>query len=168
MAKTLTSRRRFLIGTASLALAGCAGSPITVVSPVLGNVVRALRFARFGAPDVPINRAAISNLPYASITGKIGTGPRSLLILDRIRGEDRHWLSTDRVAIVTRRGRVIRTAGLPENLRETRFVEVDPVAAEPHRLNAPLKATRMIDLDKGSHYGMPIESVLVSLGERTI
>lgn len=92
------------------------------------DVVGAVRLTVFGSPDVPISREVVDEIPYATIAAKIGKGPRSLLVLWRTEGDDLHWLSADGAAIVTRGGRVVRTAGLPTTMRETIIFEADPVA----------------------------------------
>ena len=115
----LISRRHVVFG--GLALAGCGESKLA------RTIVDAYQLAIVGRPDVPINRSTVTNLPYASIAAKIGKGPKSLLILWRQEQDDLHWLSADNAAIVTRKGRVVKTAGLPEILVDTRSLSTDPV-----------------------------------------
>jgi hypothetical protein len=92
------------------------------------DVVGAVKYTVFGSPDLPISRDLVDEIPYATIAAKIGKGPRSLLVLWRTEGDALHWLSADGVAIVTRGGRVIRTAGLPTTIRDTIILGADPVA----------------------------------------
>jgi hypothetical protein len=158
-----TMSRRFLL-TAGLgaAAAGC------VESPVIRNAAQVARNAVVGNPDLPLQRATITKLPYASMTARVGKGPQALLILGRIEGPEQHWLSTDRAAVVTRGGRVVRTFGFPENLRETRFSGEDPVDGRLHALDGPAPFTRYLDLEPERRYGVPIDSTFHTVGAEQI
>ena len=155
--------RRFLL-TAGLGAvtAGC------VDSPVIKNATQVARNAVVGNPDLPLQRTTVSKLPYASMTARVGKGPQALLILGRIDGREQHWLSTDRAAVVTRGGRVVRTFGFPENLRETRLAGEDPVDGRLHALSGPAPFTRHLDLDPQRQYGVPIDSTFETIGEEKI
>ena len=146
----------------ALLAAGC------VESPIVTNVASAFKFALAGLPDVPISRDQVAKIPYASISAKIGRGPRSLLILWRVEGNEQHWMSADNAVLVTRGGRVVKTAGFPENLKGSNVTGVDPVAKGLHQLAEKAVISRTIDLDKGNHYGLPVDSTFTPLGPRTI
>lgn len=154
------TRRHVVFG--GLALAGCGENKLA------RTVVDAYRLTIVGQPDVPISRSTVSNLPYASIAAKIGKGPRSLLILWRQDRDDLHWLSADDVAIVTRRGRVVKTAGLPETMRETRFSPRDPVADGIKPTDSGRTFTRELDLDPPPQFGLLVDSRFEEIGRRTI
>ena len=135
--------------------------------PVIGNAVNAARSLVSGAPDVPISREYVTNLPYASIAAKIGRGPRSLLTLGRYDGPDLHWISADDVAVVTRNGRVIRTAGIAVGLRDTQGLNDDPVTSGTFDFDGI--HTRIVDLeDLTRTYGVPISSAFEVVGRETI
>ena len=107
----LWSRRQFSAAAISILTAGC------YQNPVIENAGSAIKFVVAGADDPPLIRKNIAALPYATITAKIGRAPRTLLVLAYVDGFDLHWHSGDKAAIVTRHGRVVKTVGLPENLR---------------------------------------------------
>lgn len=163
MVKTRTMSRRFLL-TAGLGAvaAGC------VDSPVIKNAAQVARNAVVGNPDLPLQRTTISKLPYASMTARVGKGPQALLILGRIDRRELHWLSTDRAAVVTRGGRVVRTFGFPENLRETRISGEDPVDGRLHALRGDETFTRYLDLDPDRRYGVPVDSTFETIGAERI
>ncbi len=79
-----------------------------------------------------------------------------------------HWISADRVAIATRNGRIVKTAGLAENLKNTEFVGKDPVGEGLHRLDHAKSVRRMIDVDTGNQYGLTVISELQPVGRETI
>ncbi len=157
-----TGRRQFIAFGAAALATGCQ------TSPLLGNFYEAVRFLAFGQPDVEITRQLIDKIPYASISAKIGRGPRSLLVLGRMERRDLHWLSADRATVVTRHGRVVATAGFPENIRATNSLSEDPLGESPHRLARTVGFSRTVDIDKGNHYGLPIESTFTPLGAARI
>jgi hypothetical protein len=156
------SRRSILLGGLASILTGC------VESPVIVNAFEALKYSIVGFPDVPIKREAISKIPYASISAKIGIGPRSILILWRRENDDLHWISADRVVVVTRHGRVVKTFGLPENMKNTQELGADPVNRTLHLAKGQPTFNRSVDLDVDNRYSIPIESVFEVVGAREI
>ena len=135
------------------------------VGPVLLNAYDAARFLTVGMPDVEITRAVIDQIPYASISAKVGKGPRSLLILGRYDGNDLHWLSADNATVVTRDGRVVKTSGFPENIKATQYLDADPVARRLHLPHAPHHFSRSVDFDATNLYGLIVDSEFSNQGE---
>ena len=100
---------------------------------------------------------------------RIGKGPQALLLLARTQGQEQHWISgIDRSVLALQGGRVVKTFGFPENLKNTRSDEIDPVDRLLHKLVAPVRHTRYIDLDVGPHYGLVVDSVFESLGPQKV
>ena len=158
-----TTRRSFMLAGGSLLLGGCANSP------AISNALDVAKVQVFGYPDLPLRRSTIAKLPYASMTARVGKGPQALLLLARSDGEEQHWISgIDRSVLALRGGRVVRTFGFPENLKNTRADEIDPVDRLLHKLTDPIRHTRYIDLDLGAHFGLVIDSVFESLGRRKV
>jgi hypothetical protein len=146
-------------------LGGCAELPL------IANATEAITYAVVGAPDTDINRDAINNLPYASISAKIGSGPRSLLVLGKLENGREHWFSADRAVIVTRNGRIIKTAGFPENLRDTLPGDRDPVNRILHKKwydgkKHEIGFIRRLDME--GNFGIPVKSKFETLGPREI
>ncbi len=160
--KRMHSRRTLLVGGIASLVAGC------VESPAIFNALKTLKYSVAGFPDVPIRREAVSKIPYASISAKIGIGPRSILILWRREHDDLHWISADRAIIVTRHGRVVRTYGLPENLKDTQSLSKDPLNRTLHLSNGNVSFSRAVDIDIDKRYSIPIESVFEKIGPRQV
>jgi hypothetical protein len=159
----LASRLVTIVVLPALLLGGC------ITSPIIGNAFGVAKAQFFGHPDLPLRRATIAKLPYASMTARVGEGPQALLLLARKQGEEQHWISgLDRSVLALRGGRIVKTFGFPENLKNTRADRIDPVDRLLHKLKNPLRHTRYIDLDRGPHYGLVIESIFESLGPRKI
>lgn len=157
------TRRGLLAGAAALSLGGCGSA-----GPVFGDATSTMRNLILGPPETPIPRATITTLPYATITAKIGDLPRGLMGLMRIDGTDLHWASSNRVAVVTRRGRLIKTIGLPQDLRDMRVVGEDPLAAAPHQLSTPASYARQLDLAHPDFFELTVDSELTLVGPRKI
>jgi hypothetical protein len=111
---------------ATLLLGGCAELPL------IANAGQAITYAIMGSPDTEISRFSIQNLPYASISAKIGSGPRSLLVLGKQENGLKHWFSADQAVIVSKNGRIVQTSGFPENLKNTFSKHHDPVNRKLH------------------------------------
>jgi hypothetical protein len=155
------ARRAVLVSATACLLAACN-------SQIYVDAAQAFTFLIVGRPDVPLTRDQVRKIPYATLRAKIGKGQRALLVLNRYDGSDLHWVSADRVALTTRRGRLVKTAGMPVDLRYTQFIGGDPVAGGLVGMKRPTTWTRLIDLDPGAHYGVPVEATLEPLGEERI
>ncbi len=111
-----------------------------------------------GGMGLPITRAQIEQQPYAMIGVNNGGKRTAIMVLANIRGAELHWISADRTIIATRGGRLVRTVGLPENIRETRPLGRDPVVDGLHRTTAGATAKRIMDFDNSERYGRVVES----------
>jgi len=102
-----------------------------------------------------IARDDAARVPYASIGVRVDSGPQILLVLATATGPDLLWTSGAQVAIVTRGGRILKTAGFRENLGATWFQVSDPLA---RAMMPGEKSLRFVDLPGQNAYSMPIES----------
>ena len=127
-----------------------------------------LRYAFLGQEDVEVSRETIDAIPYASISGKIGKGQNSVLILGLVDNENLGWYSADRKLFVTTNGRLTKTEGLTKNLSRTHFLGKDPVARHTYSRALPKTAQRLLDFDDDSNYGVLIDSYYEVLGRGTI
>ena len=132
------------------------------------NVKDVVRMATSGAPDKPIDRQEIANLPYATIAAKIGKGQKAVLVLaDNKLGEER-WVATDGAILVTRDGRLMQTAGFDDNIRKTLSQMPDPLASGRTDLNG-MTMTRFLDMDlEGQFQTVPIRSTFEVIGPQRI
>jgi len=152
-----------LIAFAGLTLVGACGE-----TTGFSGALTTLRTAWFGTPDQPLSRERIERLPYASISAKIGKGPRVLVVLRKFENQEMHWETADRIILVTRHGRLIKTVGLPDNIRDTELPEDDPLASGLHHAAFPVRFRRQVDLESPRRFSIPIASEFESLGRRRI
>lgn len=149
-------------GIAALA-SGC------VRDPMVFNAISVFKQLTSRAPDQEIDRATIAKVPYALVTAKIGKGPRAVLILSRREGQDLHWTSADKITLVTRQGRIVKTAGLRYDLAATQLSPSDPLSASPHTLTEPVRFRRTVDLRAANGYlTVPIDSTTETIGPERI
>lgn len=66
--------------------------------------------------DDSVSLEAAEAIPYASLGFRIGSAPEQILVLATDSASDRLWTSAAHVAITTRNGLIVRTAGLQFNL----------------------------------------------------
>jgi hypothetical protein len=129
--------------------------------------------AAFGAPDTDIEREAIQSLPYATLSAKIGRGPRSLLVLGKKENGLEHWFSADQALLVIENGRIVQTAGFPDNLLKTVKNGNDPLnrllhLAEYGSDRNKLEYVRKLDLSAENRFGVPVRSQFETIGHREI
>jgi hypothetical protein len=63
-----------------------------------------------------VPRARAAAIPYASLGVRLGSSDESMFVLGSKTGNDLHWLGGQRLAITTRGGRIVQTAGFEHNL----------------------------------------------------
>jgi hypothetical protein len=134
----------------------------------LSELKKAAELSLFGNPDIAIERADIDKLPYASIRAKMGRSGRVIMILGRYDGPDLHWISADSVAVATRRGRIVKSSGLPETLKTTIYDGLDPIGLRERKWNAPIATRRFIDIEPGAHYGVTVVGKIEQIGVEEI
>jgi hypothetical protein len=159
---SIISRRTILSGGFCALTLGCAEVPIVV------NAVKAAKILIIGDSDPDINREQVAKIPYATISAKIGRGPKSLLVLGKIDRQNLHWISADNAVLVTTNGRIVQSAGFPENLSKTRFHGPDPVNRQLHLNDFPRRSVREIDSKTENRFGIPVFSEFETIGERQI
>ena len=134
------TRRAALLGLTAAGLAGCVKSD---------NVL--LQHARLLTGTFKVNkgltREDVAKFQAASIAARFGGGLEVLILLQRIEGRNLYWLSTDRVMLVTRGGRLVQTAGFPNDLAHTSFLGPDPVDRGLLHANGQM-SVRQLDYDE--------------------
>lgn len=136
------SRRHFLLSSAVAGLSAC-GPDTTMYSKMWPTIKRIAT----GAPDVPIDRARITETPLASISARIGRNERGMMVLLRRQGDTLYWSARNKLVFVTRYGRIVQTGGLPTNLRRVRSLKEDPFEGGMHRLMSAVKTTYSYDIE---------------------
>jgi len=156
-----TTRRIFLAGAPMLLCSACGKSFLSDVPTVWRTYV-------MKGDDLSLTRADVDHIPYASLAVRLGDGPQTLLILGRYDDDMLDWISADREVIVTRRGRIVRTYGLPEDLKETVFLTADPVGQPFGAVAAPQQCLRALDVDPGHRDGIVVSSRFEKLRDETL
>ena len=147
------SRRWFIRGSlASVLLSSCGENKLG------RTIIDAYKLTFQDRPGPPFNRDYISKLPYASISAKIGKGPKSLLVLWRIENNEQYWLAADGVVLGIKKGRITKTAGLPDIIINTVSIDTDPVDLGLHKKINLIPYERIIDLkEKNKTYPKTIK-----------
>tara|TARA_B100000029_G_scaffold469827_1_gene508047 strand:+ start:2843 stop:3664 length:822 start_codon:yes stop_codon:yes gene_type:complete len=122
--------KNFFIAILTISFMGCASQP-TISNNPIANIINsnlwvnaAKRIIR-GYPDYPITRQMVEDIPYASMRVKIGKGPAGLMILQKKEDDTYYWVSKDSVLLIIKNGRIIKTAGLTNDLVDY-FYDNDP------------------------------------------
>lgn len=151
------TRRHLMLAAGAAALGGCASDSLSLIGSTLG----------VGAPRYPISDAQIEALPYASIGVRIGGGSGVVMILATVDDESLSWVSTDRVVLITRRGRLIKSIGLTRDLLHVRETGADPLAlalrGDPAA--AESRVARIIDIRPRDDFSVPVASRCERIGE---
>ena len=109
-----------------IAFSGCATFPTNNIAPGYLETFNSIKNAIIGfESDGYITRDLVNNIPYASMTLKIGKGPKGLLILESINNDELTWISADPIYLVIKNGRIIKTEGLDNDLKEIIYSELN-------------------------------------------
>ena len=99
-----------------LTLGACASIGTNNIAPSYFDAFESLKGAIFGRSDNQITRDLVEQIPYASATLKIGKGSTGLVILESVQNNQYTWVSADKIYVVVKDGRIIRSLGLFNNL----------------------------------------------------
>lgn len=148
MARIISRRTALFCGVAAATAALASGC-----SPALKRAARVSSFV-IGHDEPVYDPVEARSLPYATMEAKLGVVPPALVVLGRVDGGDLHWITADQIALVTRAGRLVKTAGFDRDLLKTQFFgpHLVPQAA------ASGITIRLVDLEFRSLYGIPLES----------
>lgn len=100
-----------------LLLSSCASIDTNRIAPGYVEAFTAIKQLILGVEN-EIKPEIIKNIPYASMLVKIGNGPTALMILESKNNEDYLWVSADGVYLLINNGKIIKTSGLSNNLKE--------------------------------------------------
>ena len=91
------------------------------IAPGYAETFKTFRVLLTGYEDNLISEELVRNIPYASMTLKIGNGPKGLIILESVDGDTFTWVSADSIYLVIKDGRIIKTEGLENDLKNTLY-----------------------------------------------
>lgn len=157
-------RRAFILGAGG-ALAGCANMG------TVGLMYRTIREIGDGKGEgYSRTRAEVDAVPYAQIGVSRGEGPRAVLVLSQVLGDELSWVSGNRTQIITHRNRVVRTIGLSRDLSGSEFDGPDLADRyQPGQTSAlPGMLSRSVRTEPGNLEPVDVRSTFEIEGEERI
>ncbi|RUO71802.1 YjbF family lipoprotein [Idiomarina ramblicola] len=137
----------------ALLMAGCGGR--------VDGMKETIRYSIYGSPDVTLSAEEMAKLKYASQYIKLTEQPRAMVVLGFDDNKDYHWLSGEKETVVTRYGRLVRTAGLDKgndnidsDIRYVRNIEQDPLKCFVQKANyktCDKSWVSQVEIGDGSH-----------------
>jgi hypothetical protein len=160
--------RRFGIalfgGVLGFCLAGCSdmGDLSNSDSVVMGQLLLRAITGIGSSSSVPRERAAA--VPYATLGVRLGSSDESMFVLATKTGTDLVWRGGPQLAITTRNGRIVRTAGFVHNLSgfQANVGRSSPTG------EIPASTTYLYDFADHSRYGIAVGCTLQNLGPERI
>jgi hypothetical protein len=159
----LVGRRAIVLSIGACVVNGCAGGR-EGDSPMLA----ALKMLWNGTTPIPVDRAYVGNLPYASMLARLNDGPWALLILASGLSEGRGWYSAERQMLATRGPWVTRTVGLDDNLDRTAFLNIDPETINLATLPTNMVVLRRLDSRSRGQFDIQVNSSFVNKGSESL
>ncbi|WP_226469940.1 YjbF family lipoprotein [Luteimonas panaciterrae] len=140
-------------------LAGCT----TLSLSNLDSLKQAVRHR----PTLTPTAAEVAARPYYQLLASTPEGD-ALLVLGNIDGGREAWYGANGVIVFIEHGRIVKTAGLKQNLDNTMSSADDPFVAGLHRLTTPTQYVRVEDWTPGYRFGVQVQAHLASTGQDTI
>jgi hypothetical protein len=109
----LKVRRTAPVVAAVLLLGGCGGT--NIFGGDAGSIYTVV-VNMWGGGDKKVTLEEAAAVPYASMGVRLGSSRETMIILAGDSGGQRLWTSAAGIAITTKDGRIVRTAGLAHNL----------------------------------------------------
>ncbi len=146
-------------------LGGCSSQSLQLLGSSFAGARTAVSGDRYGLSDDQIEA-----LPYASLGVRIGRLAPAVLILASIDQDELRWASADRVVLVTRRGRLVKSVGLARDLLGTQWASPDPLLGFPNTIPASTESRvgRFVDLRPKDDFGVAVESRYDTIGNETL
>ncbi len=158
-------RRNFLFAAGASLLASCSSDPQSDTAEV-GSMIRQSLGLISG--DQGVSLEEVAKVPYASVGVRVGSGTQIMLVLASRLDQSLLWTSAAHLALETRYGRIVRTAGLAHDLSATNFITSDPLAQGLQNLKTETAAMRRIDLADRDAFQIPVQSTFSPKGEAEI
>ena len=99
-------------------LVSCANFETNRIAPGYIEAFNTLKSIYFDDSRLEISQEVVNQIPYASALLKIGNGSQGLVILESLNDNEQTWVSADGLFFVLKKGRIIRTAGIENNLTD--------------------------------------------------
>lgn len=110
---------RVLAWVGILFLTGCSTST--------NQTIETLGYVFHKENEIVLTSMQLRQLPYASAYIKVGDLPQALVVLAYANGDRLSWMSADGVMFITEHGRLVKTIGLPNDLRYLGYLDQDPL-----------------------------------------
>ena len=104
-------------------LYSCSAYEAGKIAPGYKEAFIALKGIIIGYDNEFLTRQVIDEIPFASLVLRIGKGAPGLMILESVKPNEETWVSADGVYVLIRDGRIIKTAGLENNLSNFLSIE---------------------------------------------
>lgn len=106
----------------------CALSGISGCAQHVTSLGETAKLAILGQPDVQLPAQKIEQLPYASAYLKVGKAPQAFVVLAVTEQGQQKWVTADKNMIVTNHGRIVKTIGFGEDIRDVANLGADPLS----------------------------------------
>lgn len=144
--------------------------------PLYGYAFNSVKNSIFGYEDTPLTQEVVDKIPYAFIKARIGKGPSVIMILVNEKNGVLEWISADKVKIYTFNGKIIRTAGLENDIQIIDYTKFPKL--EEELLKQKLEISYLANFFNPELYEFDIfnqieiisaeETLSTSLGQRTV
>jgi hypothetical protein len=147
----------------SITLVSCSLLETNRIAPGYIEAYKALNDYFFSDKKFIVN-SAISQIPYASLKLRIGSGEEGLLILQSKNKYNEYWVSADQIYVQIRQGRIIATDGLINNLKGN----INLAKLQNLLLATSLETFIYLSYDEPELNNLRVKSILTNRGKETI
>ena len=95
------------------------------IAPGYVDAIKTVKGYLVGYGNDSITPELVKGIPYASSVLKVGKGAPGLIILESFTGAEETWVSSDRIYLVFKNGRIIKSRGFFNNLVSFKSTEIN-------------------------------------------
>ncbi|KHN62622.1 hypothetical protein OI70_01870 [Dickeya fangzhongdai] len=141
---------------------------LTGCSQQISQLGRDFRLALWGREDVSMTPQQVEQLPYASAYLKVGKAPRVFVVLAFVDNQQLKWVTEDKNVVVTRFGRLVKTQGLGEDIRQVTQLDTDPLSLGLLKPGTPKQWHTIVSWSQVLRGGYDQQSVFENKGPETL
>lgn len=146
-----------------------SASLLSGCTAVTDEAYETLKYAFASTPDAQLTDEQIEQFPYTALYAQWEGESRILMVLGYADAGELSWVTAENETVITRHGRVIRTAGVNTELLATSNQQADPLRCIVADSACPESWSRSIDIEyNGRKYSRQIESVFIIKGQENI
>ncbi|RUO26251.1 YjbF family lipoprotein [Aliidiomarina minuta] len=159
----------FLPLSAKSVIALCSIFVLGGCTAVTDETFETIKYAFSSPEDATLTEQQISDFPYTAMYARWDDSARLLVVLGYADGEELSWITAENETLITRGGRVVRTADVDTELLAVSNLAEDPLQCVLDEDGCNMTWTRYMDIERNQQrYSRRVHSDFSIVGEESL